>query len=93
MRSSPDPDRLKPPRRRLFRAFDTNSRDENSQRHEGMVHISCSAIDAPSGSAGVSAVHAAEESFRLFGKPVVTARMLNIWRLVWIFLVLECRVA
>lgn len=93
MRSSPGPDRTKPPRRRPFRAFDTNSRDENSQRHERMVHIPCFIADERPGSTDAFAVHAAEEGFRLLIEPVVTARTPDIWRLVWNFLIFKCRVA
>lgn len=39
MRSPPNPGGSKPPRRRLFRVFDTNSRDGISQRHGRVVHI------------------------------------------------------
>lgn len=90
MRSSPNPGGPKPPRRRLFRAFDTNSRDENSQRHGRMVHIPFVAMPAlpviviatPSPYTGESLLASLAAAFAA-----------GIGRLVWNFLVHERRMA
>lgn len=90
MRSSPNPGGPKPPRRRLLRAFDTNSRDENSQRHGRMVHIPFVAMPAlpviviatPSPYTGESLLAS-----------LAAACAAGIGRLVWNFLVHERRMA
>lgn len=90
MRSSPNPGGPKPPRRRLFHAFDTNSRDENNQRHGRMVHIPFVAMPAlpviviatPSPYTGESLLASLAAAFAA-----------GIGRLVWNFFTHERRMA